>query len=325
MLGLTLHTQDPAFNLALEEHLLTSLPPGHPGLFMLWQNCPSIIVGRHQCTAEEVDAAFVQRENLPVVRRMTGGGAVYHDAGNLNFSFISHVPGPARPDFARWLEPVCRALRDVGGTAVISGRNDREAEGRKIAGSGQRYWQGRCLHHGTLLVQADFERMGRALTPDAAKLRSRGVASVRARVGNLADIWQSGTTMEDLKACLLRHCACGLADLADADTAAASALAERKYQQWSWNYGASPPFDETRSQRFAFGSISLRLAVRQGRITDCRIYGDFFVQDDITELESLLTGQSCEPQSLRHALASVDWPRWFGPCDAGELLDFFAG
>ncbi|MDO5484315.1 MAG: lipoate--protein ligase [Desulfovibrionaceae bacterium] len=325
MLGLRLDTLEPALNLALEEHLLLNLPAGHPGLFLLWQNSPSVIVGRHQCTAEEVNSDFIRQEALPVVRRMTGGGAVYHDLGNLNFSFISHAPhGTWRPDFARYLEPVCRALRDVGVMAVISGRNDLEADGRKISGSGQRLWRGRVLHHGTLLVQADIARMGRALSPDMAKIRSKGVASVRARVGNLADIWQPGTDMEALRACLLRHCATGQTTLRPQDMACAEALAESKYRQWSWNYGASPAFDEVRKQRFPWGSVCLRLAVRQGRITACRITGDFFAQGEMEELEAMLIGHSREPAGLRRALASLDWRNWFSGCEPAAMLDFFA-
>lgn len=327
MLGLSLETLDAASNLALEEHLCNSLPPGHPGFFLLWQNSPSIIVGRHQCTIEEVNVEQVQRDGLPVIRRMTGGGAVYHDLGNLNFSFMCHAaPGEAsRPDFARFLRPVCRALQDVGVTAVISGRNDLEVGGRKISGSGQRRFQGRILHHGTLLVQADFARMAAVLTPDAAKLRSRGVRSVRARVGNLAEMWRPGTTMEMLRAALLRHCAAGQASLRPEDCAAAAALAEAKYRQWSWNYGASPPFDEERRQRFDWGSLCVRLSVRQGRIVHCRIFGDFFAMSDVEELEALLTGQSCEPAHLRRLLTRMDWQRWFADADPAAMLELFAG
>ena len=160
---LTFSTLDPAFNLALEEVLFQSLPAGHPGWFLLWQNGPSVIVGRHQCTADEVNADFIRRENLPVVRRITGGGAVYHDTGNLNFSFIEHANGREKVDFRRYLEPVCAALADLGVQAVLSGRNDIEANGRKISGSGQMLRRGKVLHHGTLLIDVNFERLSSVL------------------------------------------------------------------------------------------------------------------------------------------------------------------
>lgn len=137
MQSLSLTSTDPAFNLALEECLLQWLPADHPGLFLLWQNAPSVIVGRHQVTLDEIDSDFVRRRGLPVVRRMTGGGAVYHDLGNLNFSFMENAHGRKTVDFARYLRPVCEALAELGVRASLSGRNDLEAGGRKISGSAQ--------------------------------------------------------------------------------------------------------------------------------------------------------------------------------------------
>ncbi len=321
---LTFSSLDPAFNLALEERLFDSLPPEHPGLFMLWQNGPSIIVGRHQCTAEEVNADFVRRENLPVVRRITGGGAVYHDTGNLNFSFIENANGQERVNFRRYLEPVREALRDVGVRAEISGRNDLEVDGRKISGSGQRIHRGKVLHHGTLLVDVDFGRLSEALSVDPEKIRSKGVASVRARVRNLSECWTPGTDMGTLKCCLLRHCAASAARLDMGDYAAAQALADSKYRQWSWNYGASPAFTEEKRRRFPWGGVNLRLSVRNGRIADCRIYGDFFANAEIEDLENMLAGLQHEPGALAEALEDVPWELYFSGCDPEEMRRFFA-
>ena len=160
---LSLSSTDPALNLALEECLLQWLPADHPGLFLLWQNAPSVIVGRHQVTLDEIDADFVRRRGLPVVRRMTGGGAVYHDLGNLNFSFMENAHGRKTVDFARYLRPVCAALAELGVQASLTGRNDLEAGGRKLSGSAQSLRQGRILHHGTLLVsmQGSTKRISR--------------------------------------------------------------------------------------------------------------------------------------------------------------------
>lgn len=324
MYSLVFSSLDPALNLALEEQLFLSLPPEHPGYFLLWQNGPSIIVGRHQCTAEEINADFVRREHLPVVRRITGGGAVYHDAGNLNFSFIENAREREKVDFRRYLEPVREALRHVGVRAEISGRNDLEADGRKISGSGQRIHRGKVLHHGTLLVHVDFERLSEALNVDPEKIRSKGVASVRARVRNLSECWTPGTNMDDLKDCLLRRCADGEARLDPRDHAAAQALAESKYRQWSWNYGASPPFTVEKRRRFPWGSVRLRLDVRHGLIASCRIYGDFFSGAEIGELENTLVGLRHEPASLVRALEGVPLEMYFSGCDPEETRRFFA-
>ena len=323
-LWLSLSTQDPSFNLALEEHLFSSLPPEQPGLFLLWQNAPSIIVGRHPCTAEEVNEEFVRREHLPVIRRMTGGGAVYHDAGNLNFSFIERLAGHGRMNFAHYLEPICRALVDVGVSASLSGRNDLEVDGRKISGSSQRLAAGKVLHHGTLLVSADFARLGEALRPDPEKIRSKGVASVMSRVGNIADYWRPGTTMELLRERLCARCAAGRAELHADDTAAAMLLAEDKYRQWSWNWGASPPFSEERRQRFPWGTVCLRLRVERGYIASCRVYGDFFAEADMAELERRLVGLPRAAETLLERLGGIPWERYFVGCDAAAMLRFFA-
>ncbi len=320
---LILSSLDPAFNLALEEQLFLSLPLGHPGYFLLWQNGPSIIVGRHQCTAEEINADFVRRENLSVVRRITGGGAVYHDTGNLNFSFIENAYGLEKVDFRRYLGSVREALRDVGVRAEISGRNDLEVDGRKVSGSAQRIHMGKVLHHGTLLVNVDFERLNEALNVDPEKIRSKGVASVRARVRNLSECWTPGTDMGSLKCCLLRHCADGAARLDMRDYAAAQALAESKYRQWSWNYGASPAFTEEKRRRFPWGSVNLRLDVRNGQIADCRIYGDFFANAEIGELENMFTGLRYEPESLAKALEDVPLEMYFSGCEPEETRRFF--
>ena len=316
---------DPAFNLALEEHLLSTLPADHPGWFLLWQNGPSVIVGRHQCTVDEVNLPFVNEHRIPVVRRMTGGGAVYHDTGNLNFSIITRTLSRAegKLDFAHYLAPIVRALATVGVTAHISGRNDLEVDGRKISGSGQRVTQGRVLHHGTLLVRLDVDTMVAALTPDAAKIRAKGVASVRARVTNIADHWRPGTTLAEVQDALVATCAEGTDAPTAADFAAAEALANSKYRQWSWNFGASPPYSEERQERFPWGTVRVRCDVQRGHIRHCRIEGDFFAVRDIAELETRLVGCSCQPDALTRALAGVPWQEHFGGCDAQAMRDFF--
>lgn len=326
MKHLTFSTLDPAFNLALEEVLFQTLPVGHPGYFLLWQNGPSVIVGRHQCTADEVNADFIRRENLPVVRRMTGGGAVYHDTGNLNFSFIEHATGREKVDFRRYLEPVCAALADLGVQAEISGRNDVEAGGRKISGSGQMLRRGKVLHHGTLLIEVNFERLVEALNVDPEKMRSKGVASVRSRVGNISEFWQSGSDIGALIAALIRHCADGPGSVAETVMAEADRLADEKYRQWSWNYGAMPNFTERKRQRFDWGTVELRLDVKDGHIAACKILGDFFCNagEGIQELEQSLAGIPREPAQLEKALDQAHMARYFSGCDPEVMTRFFA-
>ena len=241
---------------------------------------------RHQVTLDEIDADFVRRRGLPVVRRMTGGGAVYHDLGNLNFSFMENAHGRKTVDFARYLRPVCAALAELGVQASLTGRNDLEAGGRKISGSAQSLRQGRILHHGTLLVSLDFGELVQALHVDPDKIRSKGIASVRSRVANISEFWTPGSGMEDLRAALLRHCADGEGSLEPEVLRAAEELAERKYRSWDWNYGASPAFTLQRRERFPWGLVDWRLDVRDGMVRDCRICGDFFAAADVAGLEA---------------------------------------
>ncbi len=325
MLALVLDSLDPARNLALEEYLFSTLPPDHPGWFLLWRNGPSIIVGRHQNTLEEINPALVEKHGLQVVRRMTGGGAVYHDAGNLNFSFLHWVERGGPLDFSLYLQPVVRALADIGVTAEFSSRNDLTAGGRKFSGSAQMRQGRRVLHHGTLMVELDLDMLGAVLTGAPDKYLSKGIASVRSRVINLAELWPAGTRMDDLRDALVRHCATGQGSLAAEDAAAAAVLAQDKYRSWNWNYGASPRFTEKLRERFPWGAVECRLDVRHGNIEGCRIQGDFFAAAEVAELESLLTGVRHRPEDIRAALAQTDMGVYFAGCDAERMLAFFAG
>lgn len=319
---LVLPLGDAARNLATEEVLFRTLAPGHPGLFLLWRNEAAVIVGRHQCVADEVDLATADREGVPVIRRITGGGAVFHDAGTLCFSWIANDTGMG-PAFVPLLGQVAEALADVGVPARLTGRNDLEGGGRKISGSAQFRSGGRLLVHGTLLVRTDLERMGRLLTPGAAKRRAHGVASVRARVGNVAELWAPGASMEGLHAALLARCApeaeppdAGLAHLAEL-------LAARKYRSPDWNRDTATAATRTLAQRFPWGGVELRFKVQEGRIRTLRITGDFFSDDGVESLEQALDGCPAEAGAVHRALHAVPWERHFLGCEADAMRDFF--
>ena len=176
---------DPAYNLAFEEYVLRNKKEGD--FLLLWQNDNAVIIGRNQNTEEEIDKAFVEAHGIKVVRRITGGGAVYHDLGNLNYSFITDCTAFNKDALAAFTEPVAAALRALGAPAQLSGRNDIVIEGKKVSGTAQRIQDGRILHHGTLLFQSDPEMIAGALKADPDKFRSKSTKSVRSRVGNIAD------------------------------------------------------------------------------------------------------------------------------------------
>ncbi len=333
MHALQLETRDPTFNLALEECLLAGLRPGDPDLFLLWRNDPSVIVGRHQNTVAEINTDFVRDKGVPVVRRISGGGAVYHDPGNLNFSFLIPLrPGFPEPGFGEFLRPVAEVLTGLGASVSLSGRNDLITPQGKCSGSARFRSSAGVLLHGTLLIGADLDNLAAALTADPEKFRSKGLASVRARVTNLAP--QMGFTSSDSGTeravevaanALLHRFRTAALPLTPELVTAAEHLAQRKYRSWEWNYGRSPFFTERRVRRFPWGRVECLLEVHQGTIRACRIYGDFFAGEDPSGLEEALLGCLARPDMLGARLRTLPLESWFTGCNPAELAAFLSG
>ena len=323
------HTStDPYFNLATEEWLIDNSPDD---VFMLWRNDRSVIVGKNQNTWGEVDAAYAREADIAVVRRLTGGGAVFHDPRNVNYTFIT---AGDTIDFARFAAPLIRALASLGVAASAGGRNDLLAGGgAKIGGCAacvRRTPLGmRRLHHGTLLFDADLSEMARVLTPDAAKLASKGVGSVRARVANIRALSPSlaDTDAERFTASLAeffaRECGSPITDLAAAEREAIAALADEKYRTWEWNWGASPAFTVTRKRRFAYGTVEVGLTASRGAIESVSITGDFFSTDDVAALCARLAGARLEASALAPLLSDAD--RFIGGASPEDLIPLICG
>ncbi|MBQ3893421.1 MAG: lipoate--protein ligase [Desulfovibrio sp.] len=329
MYAIRTDSTDPFFNLALEETLFETLHPGHPGMLLAWRNAPSIIVGRHQNTAGEVNQEFCGRHGIRVVRRPTGGGAVYHDLGNINFSFLCWAEKNRIGGFEEYMRPMVRALHGLGVDAAYTSRNDITVQGRKVAGTAQMQKGQKMLHHGCLLVDVDFSMLGGALMADPEKFRSKSVDSHRARVANLREFLPAGLSpaecMELVTGAMLTHCAGEAMELDPAILAEAGRLADAKYRTWEWTWGNSPRYAEKRRTRFPWGRLEMYLDVQQGIICGCRFCGDFFAARDITELEGVLTGQKADAASLRDALSAVPVESWFVGADREPLLDFLCG
>lgn len=320
---------DAAYNLALEETLFNALSPDMPGFFLIWRNASAVIVGRHQNTAEEVDAAFCREHGIQIVRRSTGGGAVYHDAGNINFSFLQWTDKKRLAGSGELMAPVVQALRGLGIRAESSSRNDISVEGRKVAGTAQRSDGQRILHHGCLLVDTDAGMLTRALAADPEKFQSKGVASHRERVANLREFLPAGLSHEELTSLVIQalthSCADGLWNIPQELLDRAAVLAQEKYRSWDWTWGQSPRFSEKRRRRFPWGRVECLLEVQGGLIRACRIYGDFFALRDVGELEALLTGLRADAPSLRQALSPVPLESWFAGAQRAPLLDLICG
>ena len=316
---------DPRINLAVEEYALKNLDINETYL-LFYINEPSIIIGRNQNTIEEINTEYVEKNGIHVVRRLSGGGAVYHDLGNLNFSFITKDDGESFHNFRKFTEPVIAALKNLGVNAELSGRNDIEAEGKKISGNAQFSTGGRMFSHGTLLLNSEMENVASALKVKKDKIESKGIKSVRGRVANISEFLSDKLSIEEFRSLLLKSIFEGQNDIPEYQLTAEdwekiNQLSKERYQNWEWNYGKSPKFNLQHSHRFPVGQIDVRLEVNKGVIEGCKIYGDFFGVGDVSEIEDKLKNTRYEKGELEKTLADVDTTYYFGNVSKEEFLN----
>ena len=312
-------SQDPFYNLAFEETVLRSRRSGE--YLLLWQNDNTIVIGQNQNAEGEINRAFVEAHQIHVVRRTTGGGAVYHDLGNLNYSFITDV-GDDGISIRRFTEPVVAALRSLGLNAEASGRNDILVEGRKVSGTAQRRHGGRILHHGTLLFDANPGMVAGALNVDPEKFRSKSTKSVRSRIGNIRDFLPNDMELPAFWAYLkdalsgggLTPGALSAGELAEVDR-----LKREKYDTWEWNYGRSPKFDVRCKRYWDGGCLEANVSIANGVITDVRFFGDFLSVCGLEELVERLKGVTFRPEDVRAVLNDSPVGELFGGITADEV------
>ncbi|SFM03960.1 lipoate--protein ligase [Salibacterium qingdaonense] len=318
---------DPRINLALEEFALYHMDLDKEDTYLLFYvNEPSIIIGKNQNTIEEINVDYVEEHGVHVVRRLSGGGAVYHDLGNLNFSFLTRDDGDSFHNFKKFTQPVVDALNSMGVPAELSGRNDLQADGKKISGNAQFSSKGRMYSHGTLMLDSRTENIVSALNVKDEKIRSKGIKSIKSRVGNINDYLEAPLSVGEFKNLLLRHIFENSPEipfytLTEEDWAEVHRISEKRYSNWDWNYGKSPAFDIHRSHKFDAGLIDIRFNVKKGVIQSCKIYGDFFGTAEVADIERTLAGTKYEMAALREALAPFNLQEYFGPI---EDEDFFS-
>lgn len=310
---------DPAYNLAFEEYVLTHRLQGNH--LILWQNANAVIVGRHQNALEEINQEFTNAHNIRVIRRNTGGGAVYHDMGNLNYSFITDAL--AVDSASRFTDPVVHALCALGLDAQCSGRNDILVSGQKVSGTAQQRSGSRILHHGTLLFDSNADMIVGSLNPDPTKFQSKSVKSVRSRVGNIRSQLPKDMDMEAfwdyLKTALVDG---GIEPitLTDAELAEIKALKAKKYDTWQWNFGTSPKFGTNIRRRFPGGLLDVHLTVSHGIIESIAIFGDFLALTPVDALIKALTGCRYEEAAISAVLAPVALSDCLGGITREEFL-----
>ena len=310
-------------NLALEEYVFRNAG-GDESLLLFYVNAPSIIIGRNQNTVEEINPEVVRERGIRVVRRISGGGAVYHDLGNLNFSFLTPYAPERFNRYEEFTRPVVEVLRELGVPAELGGRNDITAEGRKISGNAQFVSRGRMFSHGTLLLDSDLDAVTAALHPKPGKVESKGHKSVRSRVANISEFLSQPLDVHELRERIIEgiwgHRDPPRLDLEERDWTAVEELVERKYGAWEWNHGESPACNVQRSRRFPTGEIDLRIQVERGWIRGIRVFGDFMGRRDVAELEGRLRGIRYEREDLARLLGSVRVGEYVGDVSPEEFL-----
>ncbi|MEH7128491.1 lipoate--protein ligase [Neobacillus drentensis] len=316
---------DPQINLAIEEYALKNLDINETYL-LFYINEPSIIIGKNQNTIEEINTEYVESNGVKVVRRLSGGGAVYHDLGNLNFSFITKDDGESFHNFRKFTEPVVTALKKLGVNAELSGRNDIEVGGRKISGNAQFSTKGRMFSHGTLMLNSEIDNVVSALKVKKDKIESKGIKSVRSRVANISEFLTEKLDISEFRSLLLKNIFEGQEGileyvLTEEDWEKIHQLSKERYQNWEWNYGRSPKFNLQHSHRFPVGSIDVRLEVNKGVIENCKIYGDFFGVGEVSEIEDKLIGARYEKNEIEKTLADIDTTHYFGNVAKDEFLN----
>ena len=314
---------DACRNMAFDEYVLERLPLDEP-VFYLWRNAPSVIIGLNQSAYAEVNLPYLESRGIALARRVTGGGAVYHDLQNLNYSIVGRSRD-LNADYPEYLHMVVDALRQLGVPAELSGRNDIMVDGRKCSGYAKRVWKDRLMVHGTLMFDVDLETLQEVLSVPGSKMAASGIASVRSKVANLREYLPQFCDVLALKDALHRI-------LAGADTEvpmdaskqeAIDRMADEKFRTWDWIYGKSPEAQFRASQKFACGTVEVCWSVRHGLLEDVRFSGDFLGNLPAEGLAARLNGLRYEQNSISAALKGAGVSDYFdglGPDELTELL-----
>ena len=314
---------NPYYNMAFDEYCLENLAIDEP-VFYLWQNQPAVIVGLNQEVNTEVNLEYLEKNGIALVRRVTGGGAVYHDLGNLNYTIVGPSEDLER-DYPEYASLMMKALQKLGVPANLSGRNDILVEGRKVSGFAKRVCKNRLMVHGTLLYKVDLDVLSQVLNPSATKLQSKGIASVRSRVANLCDYLPEIPDIQSLSQRLEEILSCHYTDteckLSDADLANIQHLSDEKFARWEWNYGRSPKATLTHSARLVCGTVEIHLTLAENRISTCRFGGDFLGNLPVTDLEAALQGVIYNLESVREHLSSFTISNYFDGVAMDDLID----
>lgn len=322
MLSIISKSHDAWFNLATEEYLLKHKLAN---CFYLYINEPSIIVGKHQNTLSEINYDYVKENHIKVVRRMTGGGTVFHDLGNLNFCFIMNTEKESTENFETYTRPVLQVLQELGLDARLEGRNDLTIDGRKFSGNAKLVWNDKVLQHGTILFSARMTDLSQALKVNPLKFQDKAVKSVASRVTNISEHLSQPMSMDEFVQRIRDHVHSLYPQAEDyefteAENRFIAKMVKVKYSTWEWNFGKSPKYNFHKVIRTSGGTIEFYLHVINGIISSAKICGDFFPAYDPSELEEILCGMPHKDDILKEKLSQLELSRWFNNTSLEELL-----
>ena len=322
MLCIHHHSTDPYFNIATDEYIFKHI---NEDCFMLWQNDNAIIVGKHQNTLAEINIDYVKEHDIKVVRRLSGGGAVYHDMGNLNYSFTKTGENTEMVDFKKYILPILEVLQGLGVDARFEGRNDLTIDGKKFSGNAEHVFKNKVLHHGTLLFTSEMKSVSGALKINPLKYSGKAVKSVPKRVTNISDHLKVPITLEEFTQKIMDHIIfthddCVLYEFTETDLKAIKKIRDEKYATWEWNYGKSPDYNFKKGIRTDGGTLEMNLDVEKGIIKKVKIYGDFFNEKDISEIETGLENTPHEENEIRKVFNQYQIGKYFHNMTANDLL-----
>ena len=312
----------PSFNLALEEYLVKNFKEDN--IIVLWRNDKSVIIGKNQNAYAEIDIDFVKENNISVIRRLTGGGAVFHDLGNINYTFITDYKNGEIDSFSHFAQPVCAFLKELGIDAAFSGRNDITVNSKKISGTAKTVIDGRTLCHGTLLFSADMSFLSKALKPNNEKFRDKAVKSVESRVVNICSLLNEKMSVEEflnrLSAFFVKEQKAEILPLSENDIYNVRKIEKEKYLKDEYNFGFSPTFEYKNVKKFPFGVVECTMQVKEGRIEEIKFFGDFFSDKDIKEMEIALKNTPIEKKSIEKVLKDVNAPDYINGSEIDDIL-----